>query len=60
MQVKTNRLFDIGGRRVQIRGDGEGVVSHAGAALLPALADRVGLTAALGERPRARRQRASA
>ena len=60
MQVKSNRLFDIGGRRVEVRGDAEGVVSHAGVALLPALADRVGLTAALGERPRARRQRASA
>lgn len=60
MRVKNSRLFDIGGRSVEVRGDGEGVVSHAGVALLPALADRVGLTAALGERPRARRQRASA
>lgn len=50
----------MGGRRVEIRGDGEGVVSHAGVALLSALADRVGLTAALGQRPRSRRQRASA
>ena len=61
MQVKKNsRLFDIGGRRVEVRGDAEGVVSHAGVALLSGLADRVGLTAALGDRPRARRQRASA
>ncbi len=58
--MKSNRLFDIGGRRVEVRGDAEGVVSHAGVALLSGLADRVGLTQALGERPRARRQRASA
>ncbi|MQB01639.1 MAG: hypothetical protein GEU78_15345, partial [Actinobacteria bacterium] len=58
--VNDSRLFDIGGRRVEIRGDGEGVVSHAGVALLSGLADRVGLTAALGARPRARRRRASA
>ncbi len=60
MRVNDSRLFDIGGQRVEIRGDGEGVVSHAGVALLSGLADRVGLTAALGERPRARRQRSSA
>ncbi len=58
--MKSDRLFDIGGRRVEVRGDAEGVVSHAGVALLSGLADRVGLTQALGERPRARRQRASA
>ncbi|MEX2620116.1 MAG: IS1380 family transposase [Egibacteraceae bacterium] len=58
--MKSNRLFDIGGRRVEVRGDAEGVVSHAGVALLSGLADRVGLTQALGERPRACRQRASA
>jgi len=60
LRVESSRLFDVGGQRVEVRGDGEGVVSHAGVALLSGLADRVGLTAALGRRPRARRQRASA
>ncbi len=60
MRVNNSRLFDIGGQRSEICGDGEGVVSHAGVALLAALADRIGLTAALSERPRSRRQRTSA
>jgi hypothetical protein len=34
--------------RVEVTTDGTGVVGHVGAALLRALADRVGLTAALG------------
>ena len=38
-----------GGRdvKVEVRADGDGLVSHAGAALLAGLADRVGLTGAL-------------
>jgi hypothetical protein len=34
---------------VDIASDGEGLVSHAGAALLAEVADRVGLTRALSE-----------
>jgi len=33
---------------LKVTGDGEGLVGHAGAALLRKLADRVGFTAALG------------
>lgn len=40
--------------------DGDGVVGHAGALVVAELADRLGLTTALGERLRARRQRRSA
>ena len=36
--------------RVEVTTDGVGVVGHAGAALLRELADRVGLTGALGWR----------
>jgi hypothetical protein len=36
--------------RFDVTCDGEGVVGHAGAALLGELADRLGLTAALGWR----------
>jgi DDE family transposase len=46
--------------RVEVTTDGDGIVGHAGAALLAELADRVGLTAALGwraDRPRTRRRR---
>ena len=32
---------------VEVRADGEGLVSHAGAALLAEMADRLGLTSAL-------------
>jgi Transposase DDE domain group 1 len=43
--------------RVEVTTDGAGVVGHAGAALLRELADRVGLTTALGWRgPGARRR----
>jgi Transposase DDE domain group 1 len=35
------------GFTVEVTSDGEGLVSHAGAALLAEVADRVGLTAAL-------------
>ncbi|GAA3442057.1 IS1380 family transposase [Planomonospora venezuelensis] len=35
-------------RRLSVRGDGKGLVGHAGAVLLRKCADRVGLTAALG------------
>jgi len=34
---------------VEVTADGEGLVSHAGAALLVELADRAGVTAALSE-----------
>lgn len=34
---------------VEVTADGEGLVSHAGVALLVELADRVGLTGALSE-----------
>ena len=34
---------------VEVTADGEGVVSHAGAALLAGTADRIGLTEALSE-----------
>ena len=45
---------------VEVTADGEGLVSHAGAALLVELADRVGLTAALSEALASTRERRSA
>ena len=45
---------------VEVVADGEGLVSHAGAALLVELADRVGLTAALSEALASTRERRSA
>jgi hypothetical protein len=39
---------------VEVTADGEGLVSHAGTALLAELADRAGLTAALSEACRGR------
>lgn len=45
--------------RVVVTGDGDGVVGHAGSRLLVEVADAVGLTAALGQRPGSRRQRVS-
>lgn len=47
-------------RRVEVSADGEGIVSHAGAALLAELADRTGLTGALSEAMAQTRERASA
>ena len=47
-------------RTVEVTADGEGLVSHAGAALLVELADRAGLTAALSEAMAATRERRSA
>jgi hypothetical protein len=44
---------------VEISGDGEGVIAHVGARLLVEVADGLGLTAALGERPTQRRARRS-
>ena len=44
MVQATTRL-----QTVEVTADGEGLVSHAGAALLVELADRVGLTAALSD-----------
>jgi DDE family transposase len=45
---------------VEVTADGEGLVSHAGAALLVELADRVGLTEALSDALAATRERRSA
>lgn len=45
---------------VEVRADGEGLVSHAGAFLLVELADRLGLTAALSEALAPTRERRSA
>ena len=45
---------------VEVRADGEGLVSHAGAFLLVELADRLGLTAALSEAMAPTRERRSA
>jgi Transposase DDE domain group 1 len=45
---------------VEVTADGEGLVSHAGAALLVELADRAGLTAALSEAMAPTRERRSA
>ena len=45
---------------VEVRADGEGLVSHAGAYLLVELADRLGLTAALSEAMGPTRERRSA
>ena len=45
---------------VEVRADGEGLVSHAGAYLLVELADRLGLTAALREAMAPSRERRSA
>ena len=45
---------------VEVTADGEGLVSHAGAALLAELADRVGLTTGLAAALASTRQRASA
>src|SRR5690606_8407572 len=47
-------------RTVEVRADGEGLVSHAGAFLLVELADRLGLTAALVEAMAPTRERRSA
>ena len=54
--VKDQTVLD----KVVVTADGEGVVSHAGSALLVGLADRVGLTDALSEAMAPTRQRASA
>ena len=45
---------------VEVRADGEGLVSHAGAFLLVELADRLGLTQALSEAMAPTRERRSA
>ncbi|MGV1050475.1 MAG: IS1380 family transposase [Solirubrobacterales bacterium] len=45
---------------VEVRADGEGLISHAGAFLLVELADRLGLTAALSEAMAPSRERRSA
>ena len=45
---------------VEVRADGEGLVSHAGAYLMVELADRLGLTAALSEAMAPTRERRSA
>lgn len=50
----------VTGRRVEVTADGEGLVSHAGTALITELADRVGLTAALSRAMAPTRERRSA
>jgi hypothetical protein len=54
--VKARTSLD----KVVVSADGDGVVSHAGSALLVGLADKVGLTAALSAAMEPTRQRASA
>ncbi len=54
MKTQTTR------QTVEVRADGEGLVSHAGASLLVELADRLGLTAALSEAMAPTRERRSA
>jgi len=54
--VKARTSLD----KVVVTADGEGVVSHAGSALLVGLADRVGLTAALSDAMAPTRERVSA
>jgi Transposase DDE domain group 1 len=54
--VKARTSFD----KVVVTADGEGVVSHAGSALLVGLADRLGLTRALSDAMAPTRQRVSA
>ncbi len=54
MKTQTTR------QTVEVRADGEGLVSHAGAFLLVELADRLGLTAALSEAMAPTRERRSA
>lgn len=48
------------GQTVEVRADGEGLISHTGAYLLVELADRLGLTAALSEAMAPTRERRSA
>ena len=54
MKTQTTR------QTVEVRADGEGLVSHAGAFLLVELSDRLGLTAALAEAMAPTRERCSA
>lgn len=54
MKIQTTR------QTVEVKADGEGLVSHAGAFLLGELADRLGLTAALSEAMAPTRERSSA
>jgi hypothetical protein len=55
-KVKTHTTAQT----VEVRADGEGLVSHSGAFLLVELADRLGLTAALSEAMAPTRERRSA
>lgn len=50
----------VTGSRVEVSADGEGLVSHAGTALLQELSDRTGLTEALSEAMAPTRERVSA
>jgi len=56
LQVNHNRTRS----RIHVTADGEGIVSHAGALLLPQLADRIGLTADLSKAMAPTRRRRSA
>jgi hypothetical protein len=53
--VKARTSLD----KVVVTADGDGVVSHAGSALLVGLADRLGLTRALSDAMAPTRQRAA-
>ena len=59
-QEDTPKVKETTSRTVEVRADGEGLVSHAGAFLLVELADRLGLTAALAEAMASTRERRSA
>jgi hypothetical protein len=50
----------VTGRSLEVSADGQGLISHAGAALLSELADRLGLTEALSEALAPTRERRSA
>ena len=56
--MKVNRTGRL--ETVEVTADGEGTVSHAGSALLVALADKVGLTGALSGALAETRERRSA
>ncbi|MEJ7657765.1 MAG: IS1380 family transposase [Thermoleophilaceae bacterium] len=56
MRVQLNGRFE----KVEVTADGEGTVAHAGSALLVAVADKLGLTAALSQALSPARERRSA
>ena len=56
MRVQRRGRFE----KVEVTADGTGLAAHAGSALLVAVADKVGLTGALGEALAPTRERRSA